>query len=153
MAGPDYATMPLVEETLAEYLAPNSDTAWKSHPLLPSKPCRVTSILVGKSYSAAGQSAAKHYTMAVLQAYQAKLLKELDEGEGMTRLRRKKGVRLPSRGRVRHEMLSQSLFEKSLGSGFIFAFTTFNDKITLYNSYTTWSRTSSVYSVLFGTQL
>ncbi len=70
-----------------------------------------------------------HYTMTVLQAYQAKLLKELDEGEGMTRLRRKEGVRLPSRGRVRHEMLSQSLFEKSLSSGFIFAFTTFNDKI------------------------
>ncbi len=32
-----YATM---EETLAEHLTPCSDAAWKSHPLLPSKPCR-----------------------------------------------------------------------------------------------------------------
>ncbi len=53
-------------------------------PLLPSKPCRITSSLVGKSYSAAGQAAATLHSMAVLQAYQAELLKELDKGEGIT---------------------------------------------------------------------
>ncbi len=46
--------------------------------------CRVTSSLVGKSYSAAGQAAATLHSMAVLQAYQAELLKELDEGEGIS---------------------------------------------------------------------
>ncbi len=79
-----YAMMPPVEDTLAENLPPNSAGAWKSHPLLPSRPCRVTSSLVGKSYSAAGQVAATLHSMVVLQAYQAELLKELDEGEGIT---------------------------------------------------------------------
>ncbi len=69
-----------VEETLAEHLAPNSATAWKSLPLLPSKSCRVKSSLVRKSYSAAGQTL---HSMAVFQAYQVELLKELDEGEGL----------------------------------------------------------------------
>ncbi|KAI2662377.1 Transposon Ty3-G Gag-Pol polyprotein [Labeo rohita] len=42
---------------------------------------RVTSALVGKGYTAAGQAGACPHTMSVLQAYQADLLKELDEGE------------------------------------------------------------------------
>ncbi len=46
MAGRGYAPMPPVEDTLAEHLAPNSAAAWKSRPLLPSKPCRITSHLV-----------------------------------------------------------------------------------------------------------
>ncbi|KAI2646546.1 Transposon Ty3-G Gag-Pol polyprotein [Labeo rohita] len=50
-------------------------------PVLPSKPLRVTSALVGKGYTAAGQAGACLHTMSVLQAYQADLLKELDEGE------------------------------------------------------------------------
>ncbi len=36
---------------------------------------------MGKGYTAAGQAGACLHTMAVLQAYQADLLKELDEGE------------------------------------------------------------------------
>ncbi len=80
MVGHGYATMTPVEETLAEHLAPNSATAWKSLPLLPSKPCRVKSSLVRESYSAAGQTL---HSMAVFQAYQVELLKELDEGEGL----------------------------------------------------------------------
>lgn len=84
MANHGYTMMPPVEETLAEHLAPSSAAAWKSRPLLPSKACRVTSSLVGKSYMAAGQAAASLHSMAVLQAYQAELLKELDEGEGIT---------------------------------------------------------------------
>ncbi|KAF4096547.1 hypothetical protein G5714_022516 [Onychostoma macrolepis] len=46
--------------------------------------CRVTSSLVGRSYSAAGQATAMLHSMTVLQAYQVELLKELDEGEGIT---------------------------------------------------------------------
>ncbi len=38
---------------------------------------------MGKGYAAAGQAGSCLHTMAVLQAYQADLLKELDEGEGI----------------------------------------------------------------------
>ncbi len=57
---------------------------WKSRPLLPSKPCRTTSALIGKSYIAAGQAGMALHTMAILQAYQADVLKEMDEGTGLT---------------------------------------------------------------------
>ncbi len=68
MVGRGYVKMPLVEENLAEHFPPNSAAAWKSRPLLPLKPCRVTSSLVGKSFSAVGQAAATLHSMAVLQA-------------------------------------------------------------------------------------
>ncbi len=58
--------------------------SWKSHPLLPSKPCRTTSALIGRSYMVAGQLGAALHTMAILQAYQAEVLKEMDEGDGVT---------------------------------------------------------------------
>ncbi len=76
-----YGEMPKVEETLASYLSPESSSSIKS-PTLPTKPVRITSALVGKAYSAAGQAAACLHTMSLLQAYQAELLIELDEGEG-----------------------------------------------------------------------
>ncbi|KAI2657343.1 Transposon Ty3-G Gag-Pol polyprotein [Labeo rohita] len=75
-----YRAMPRVEQTLASYLSPESASSLKA-PVLPSKPLRVTSALVGKGYMAAGQAGACLHTMSVLQAYQADLLKELDEGE------------------------------------------------------------------------
>ncbi|KAI2646866.1 Transposon Ty3-G Gag-Pol polyprotein [Labeo rohita] len=75
-----YRAMPLVEQTLASYLSPESASSLKAL-VLPSKPLRVTSALVGKGYTAAGQAGACLHTMSVLQAYQADLLKELDEGE------------------------------------------------------------------------
>ncbi|KAL0172229.1 hypothetical protein M9458_032540, partial [Cirrhinus mrigala] len=75
-----YRAMPRVEQTLASYLSPGSASSLKG-PALPSKPLRVTSALVGKGYMAAGQAGACLHTMSVLQAYQADLLKELDEGE------------------------------------------------------------------------
>ncbi|KAK3542839.1 hypothetical protein QTP70_004648 [Hemibagrus guttatus] len=73
-----YAAMPKVEETLAGYLSPTS-AAWRK-PALPSKPCTAISALVGKAYIAAGQANASLHTMAVLQAYQADLLREPDCG-------------------------------------------------------------------------
>ncbi|KAI2665856.1 Transposon Ty3-G Gag-Pol polyprotein [Labeo rohita] len=75
-----YRAMPRVEQTLASYLSPESASSLKA-PFLPSKPLRVTSALVGKGYTAAGQAGACLHTMSVLQAYQADLLKELDEGD------------------------------------------------------------------------
>ncbi len=75
-----YGEMPKVEETLASYLSPESSSSIKS-PILPTKPVRITSALVEKAYSAAGQAAACLHTMSLLQAYQAELLIDLDEGE------------------------------------------------------------------------
>ncbi len=63
------------------YLSPNAASSLKA-PTLPTKPLRTSSALVGKGYAAAGQAGSCLHTMAVLQAYQADLLKELDEGEG-----------------------------------------------------------------------
>ncbi|KAI2662299.1 Transposon Ty3-G Gag-Pol polyprotein [Labeo rohita] len=83
MAGlgePGYKMMPWVEQTLASYLSPGMASSLKA-PSLPSKPLRTTSVLVGKGYTAAGQAEACLHMMSVLQAYQADLLKELDDGE------------------------------------------------------------------------
>lgn len=75
--------IPRVEQPLATYLAPESASSLKT-PVLPTKPCHVTSTLVGRAYMAAGRAGASLHTMAVLQAYQADLLKDIDEGEGPT---------------------------------------------------------------------
>ncbi len=79
-----YTAMPVVEDTLASHLSPSLAPSWKSRPLLPTKPCRTTSALIGKSYIAAGQADMALHTMAILQAYQADMLKEMDEGTGLT---------------------------------------------------------------------
>ncbi len=76
--------MPVVEETLAYHLSPSLAPSWKSRPLLPSKPCRTTSALIGNSYIAADQAGMALHTMAILQDYQADVLKEMDEGTGLT---------------------------------------------------------------------
>ncbi len=41
-------------------------------------------LLPSKSYMVAGQAGAALHTMAILQAYQAEVLKEMDEGDGVT---------------------------------------------------------------------
>ncbi len=79
-----YTAMPVIEDTLASHLSPSLAPSWKSRPLLPSKPCRTNSALIGKSYIAAGQAGMALHTMAILQAYQADVLKEMDEGTGLT---------------------------------------------------------------------
>ncbi len=79
-----YTAMPVVEDTLASHLSPSLAPSWKSRPLLPSKPYRTTSALIGKSYIAAGRAGMALHTMAIFQAYQADVLKEMDEGTGLT---------------------------------------------------------------------
>ncbi len=81
--GHGYGEMSKVEETLVSYLSPESSSSIKS-PILPNKPVRITSALVGKAFSAAGQAAACLYTMSLLQAYQAELLMDLNEGKGIS---------------------------------------------------------------------
>ncbi len=77
-----YRAMPWVEQMLASYLSPDATSSLKA-PTLPSKPLRTSSALMGKGYAAAGQAGSCLHTMAVLQAYQSDLHKELDEGEGI----------------------------------------------------------------------
>ncbi len=50
-------------------------------PRLPTKPLKAISALVGEAYVAASQAGACLPSVAVLQAYQADLLKDLDEGQ------------------------------------------------------------------------
>lgn len=69
--------MPPVEEALAIYLSPEVASSQKV-PVLSTKPCHLTSKLVGRAYSAGGVL----QTLCVLQVYQAKLLG--DQGEGLS---------------------------------------------------------------------
>ncbi len=76
----------------ASYLSLSGASSLKA-PVLPTKPLRTTSALVGKAYTAAGQAAGCLHTMAALQAYQAELLGDLDEedtikSDDITELRR-----------------------------------------------------------------
>ncbi len=73
-----YTAIPVVKDILASHLSPSLEPSWKSRPLFPTKPCRTTSALIGKSYITAGQVGMALYTMAILQAYQADVLKEMD---------------------------------------------------------------------------
>ncbi len=66
-----YEGMPPMEEKLASYLSVGETSSLKA-PSLPSKPLQ--------KCAAAGQAVASLHTMAVLQAYQADLLKDLDKG-------------------------------------------------------------------------
>ncbi|KAI2647437.1 Transposon Ty3-G Gag-Pol polyprotein [Labeo rohita] len=75
-----YRAMPWVEQMLVSYLSPDMALSLKVLSL-PSKPLRTTSVLVGKGYSEAGQAGACLHTKSVLHAYQADLLKELDESD------------------------------------------------------------------------
>lgn len=61
---------------------PLSALLWKNS-ALPTKSCRATSALVGKACVTAGQAGASLHTLAVLQGYQADLLKEMDYGKGL----------------------------------------------------------------------
>ncbi|KAL0177086.1 hypothetical protein M9458_025980, partial [Cirrhinus mrigala] len=78
-----YERMPLIEETLASYLSVGEASSLKT-PSLPTEPLQRTSSLNGRAYTAAGQAVASLHTMAVLQAYQADLLKDLDKGQGLS---------------------------------------------------------------------
>jgi len=74
--------MPKVEQTLANHLSPSSASTLKT-PTLPTMPLKTTSALVGKVYMAAGQAGTCLHTMSILEAYQADLLRHLDDGEGV----------------------------------------------------------------------
>ncbi len=64
---------------MAAHLCPPTAIGWKAKAAHPSKPCRMTSALAGRAYSSAGQAASALHSMAVLQVFQAKLLRSMDE--------------------------------------------------------------------------
>ncbi len=76
-----YERMPQLDESVAAHLCPPTAIGWKAKASHPSKPCRTTSALAGRSYASAGQAASALHSMAVLQVYQAKLLSVVDESE------------------------------------------------------------------------
>ncbi len=76
-----YERMPQLDESVAAHLCPPTAIGWKAKASHPSKPCRTTSALAGRSYASAGQTASALHSMAVLQVYQAKLLSAVDESE------------------------------------------------------------------------
>ena len=78
-----YVSMPPIDETFANHLVSGRASAL-SAPALPSKPLKTTARLNGRAYTAAGQAGAALHTMAVLQAYQADLLGDLDQGAGLS---------------------------------------------------------------------
>lgn len=73
-----YASIAPIEETLANYLLISEVSTLKT-PSLPTQPLYLTSHLNGRAYAAAGQAGAALRTIAVLQAYQADLLQDLEQ--------------------------------------------------------------------------
>ncbi|XDV17755.1 hypothetical protein PO909_023574 [Leuciscus waleckii] len=78
-----YVSMPPIDESFANHLV-SGRASTLSAPALPSRPLKTTARLNGRAYTAAGQAGAALHTMAVLQAYQADLLGDLDQGTGLS---------------------------------------------------------------------
>ncbi len=76
-----YEKMPPQDESVATHLCPPSAIGWKARATLPSKPCRTTVALAGRSYTSAGQAASALHSMVVLQVFQAQLLSSMNESE------------------------------------------------------------------------
>ncbi len=74
-----YVRMPPFEQTFASYLSQGESSSLKA-PALPSVALKTASHLKSRVYMAAGQAGGALHTMAVLQAYQADLLKDLGHG-------------------------------------------------------------------------
>ncbi len=73
-----YDSLPPLDESVAAHLCPPTAIGWKAKATHPSKPCRTTSALAGRAYSSAGQAASALHSMAVLQVFQAKLLRSME---------------------------------------------------------------------------
>ncbi|KAL0147528.1 hypothetical protein M9458_057156, partial [Cirrhinus mrigala] len=75
-----YTEVPQVERAIVMHLCPQNAASWRGRPRLPSRACKFSSALVAKAYVASGQAASALHAMAILQVYQAKVLKDLHEG-------------------------------------------------------------------------
>ncbi|KAL0160988.1 hypothetical protein M9458_044713, partial [Cirrhinus mrigala] len=74
-----YEAVPQVERAVAVHLCLRGAATWRDRPYLPSKACKFSSALAGRTYHTAGQAATALHAMATLQVYQAKVLKHLHE--------------------------------------------------------------------------
>lgn len=61
-------------------LCSKTATSWRGNPRLPSQGFKFSCSLVGKAYTGCGEAASTLHTVALLQVYQAKVLKELHKG-------------------------------------------------------------------------
>ncbi|KAL0168630.1 hypothetical protein M9458_036852, partial [Cirrhinus mrigala] len=75
-----YTEVPQVERAIAMHLCPQNAASWRGRPRLPSRACKFSSALVARVYVASGQAASALHAMAILQVFQAKVLKDLHEG-------------------------------------------------------------------------
>ncbi len=73
-----YTKLPPLEEAVAAHLCPPSSLGLKAA-AHPSTPCRLTSSFANRAYAAADQAGLALYMMSVLQVFQAKLLRDMDE--------------------------------------------------------------------------
>lgn len=74
-----YVDVPQVECAFVVHLSPSSAATLSGHPWLPSKTCKFTSSLTAKAYNTSGQASFALHAMAILQVYQAKALKKMEE--------------------------------------------------------------------------
>ncbi len=82
-----YEHLPPLDESVATHFCPPTAIGWKARASHPSKPCRATSALAGRAYSAAGQAASVLHSMAVLQVFQSKMLASEEAGLDAASLR------------------------------------------------------------------
>ncbi|KAI2650818.1 Transposon Ty3-G Gag-Pol polyprotein [Labeo rohita] len=75
-----YTEVPQVERAITMHLCPQNAASWRGRPRLPSRACKFSSAQVAKAFAASGQAASALHAMAILQVYQAKVLKDLHEG-------------------------------------------------------------------------
>ncbi|KAL0187989.1 hypothetical protein M9458_015088, partial [Cirrhinus mrigala] len=75
-----YTEVPQVERAIAMHLCPQNAASWRGRPRLPSRACKFSSAFVARAYVASGQAASALHAMAILQVFQAKVLKDLHEG-------------------------------------------------------------------------
>ncbi len=74
-----YGKLPPLDESVAKHLCPPTAIGWMAKAAHPPKPCRTTSALAGRAYKSGGQAASALHSMAVLQVFQAKPLRCMDE--------------------------------------------------------------------------
>lgn len=74
-----YSKIPPVEEAIATHLCPSASLKVKSAVVHPNKPCCTTASITWKVYAVSGQAVSGLHSIAVLQVFQAKMLKHLDK--------------------------------------------------------------------------
>lgn len=72
----DYEKLLLLDEASVHLC---TSIRWKAKVAHPSKPCGNTTALAGRAYTSAGQAGSTLHTLVVLQVFQEKLLRSMDE--------------------------------------------------------------------------